>query len=138
MGHRPIGLCQLLFSADCEFALTLQEQAEDEDMGDQQQRHDDGRDDVGGSQLSGLKRGVIALVEGVEEIGCAPEVEDPGDHRSDTGGQRQERQYCEYRRDEVSIGRRMGEGRWKFGRHDAGDEKYQSEETEAVQHEQRT
>jgi len=55
----------------------LQENSETESVRDQQQGHYDGRNEIGGTQLSRRKPGVISLVESVEEIGRTPETEDP-------------------------------------------------------------
>ena len=57
----------------------LQKNPENESVRDQQQRHDQSRNEVCGSQLPRQQPGVIGLVERVEQIGCAPEVEDPCD-----------------------------------------------------------
>lgn len=55
----------------------LQKNPEDEYVRDQQQGHNQSRNEISGSQLPGQKPGVIALVESVQEIGCAPEIENP-------------------------------------------------------------
>ena len=60
----------------------LQKNPENEPMREQQQGHQESLDEVGGPQLPGQKTGVICLVESVQEIGRAPDVEDPYDDNS--------------------------------------------------------
>jgi hypothetical protein len=55
----------------------LQQNAESESVRDEQERHNESRYEVGGSQLPRQEPSVIGLVESVQEIGCAPEIEDP-------------------------------------------------------------
>src|SRR5258708_4679172 len=59
------------------FILMLQKNPEGEAVGDQQERHNERRNEVGGSQLPRHEPGVIGLVERVQKIGRAPEIEDP-------------------------------------------------------------
>jgi hypothetical protein len=82
----------------CGYTLMLQKNPESESVRDQQQGHDKSRNEVGGSQLPRHEPGVIGLVEGVEEIGRAPEAEDPRDDNAGRTGQRYQREQGEYRR----------------------------------------
>ena len=48
-------------------------------MRNQQQRHNERGNEIGSSQLPGQETGVIGLVESVQDIDGAPEIEDPCD-----------------------------------------------------------
>src|SRR5262249_10832355 len=61
------------------FLLMLQENPERETVRDEQQRHDQRRNDECRTQLPRRKAGRIGLVEGVNEIDGAPDVENPRD-----------------------------------------------------------
>jgi len=58
-------------------SLTLHKNPETDSVRDQQQGHDEGRNEIGGTQLSRHEPGVIGLVESIEEIGCTRDIEDP-------------------------------------------------------------
>jgi hypothetical protein len=63
--------------------VTLQQEPEHKPVRDQEKRHQDRHDEVGSAQLAWLVPNAIALIEGVEEIRAAPDVERPdqGDYR---------------------------------------------------------
>ena len=72
-------LCQVPACLYCRYILRLQQNPEGESVGDQQQGHDEGRNEVGGSQLPRHEPAVIGLVESIDDIGRTSEAEDPGD-----------------------------------------------------------
>src|SRR5262245_5263323 len=55
----------------------LQKNPEHEPVRDQEERHDQRRNEVGGSQLSWRESSGVGLVKGVHEIDGAPDIEDP-------------------------------------------------------------
>ena len=57
----------------------LQKNPEGESVRDEQKRHNESRNEVGGSQLPRQQSGMIGLVEGVQNIGRAPEIKDPSE-----------------------------------------------------------
>ena len=59
--------------------LMLQKNPESKSMRDQKQGHNESRNEVSRSQLPCQEPGVIGLVESVQEVECAPEIEDPCD-----------------------------------------------------------
>ena len=81
----------------------LQENPESERVRDQQQRHDESRNDVRRSQLSGHESGMIGLVKSVKEIGCTPDIKDPCDRNTGRAVKLDQREQGEYRRDQVAI-----------------------------------
>jgi hypothetical protein len=74
-------------------SLPLQQQSEHEHVGDKEQRYEDGHDKVGSAQLTRPQTNLIALIECVEEIGSAPEVEDSG--QDDSQRRVQSRRQCQ-------------------------------------------
>lgn len=54
-----------------------QQQSKHETVRDEEQRHDDDHDEVGGTKLSRLQPDTIALIEGVEEVAGSPHAEHP-------------------------------------------------------------
>ena len=85
--------------------LMLHKNSESEPVRDQQQGHDESRNEIGGTKLARREPGVIGLVEGIEEIGCTPETEDPCDDNAGSAGQRCQRKQGEYCRNDVPVGR---------------------------------
>jgi hypothetical protein len=61
--------CQAPLFLYCGYILMLQENPERESVRDQQQRNDESRNEVGGSQLPRCEPGAIGLIESVDEIG---------------------------------------------------------------------
>ena len=55
----------------------LQKNSEGEPVRDQQQGHDESWNEIGGTKLARHEPGVIGLVEGIKEIGCTRDIEDP-------------------------------------------------------------
>lgn len=82
----------------CGLRLTLQKNPETESVRDEKQGHDESRNEIGGTQLPGDESGMIGLIEGVEKIGCTPDIKDPGDSNAHTTGQRYQCKQSEYRR----------------------------------------
>jgi len=93
----------------------LQKNTESKSVRNQQQRHNDSRKEECGSQLPRQESGVIGLVEGVQYIGETPEVEDPSGGNASRAGQQQQRNLCQYRGNDVPIGRGMRESRRQIG-----------------------
>src|SRR5262249_38093813 len=93
--------------------------------------------EVGGSQLPGQEPRAVGLIEPVQEIGGAPDTENPRDDHTCRTWQQQQRKQREYRGNDVAIGRGLREGSRQVGRHDAWDHECQPEEAEAVQEEPR-
>src|SRR5262245_13188804 len=116
-------LCCLSAFTHYGFILMSQKNPETESVRDQQQGHDESRNEIGRTKLARREPGVIGLVEGIEEIGCTPETEDPCDDSAGCTGQRYQRKQGEYRRNDVPIRRRMREGRGQVWRHDPGHQK---------------
>src|SRR5262245_25874565 len=61
------------------FALRLQKNAKGETVRDQQDRYEEGRNEVGRSQLPGQEPRGVALVKRVQQIHRAPDIEYPGE-----------------------------------------------------------
>src|SRR5277367_1287676 len=80
---------------------------------------------------------MIGLVERVQDIGGAPEVEEPCDDDAAPPWQRYQREQRKYCRSDVPVRGGMREGGRQLGRHDAWDQECQSDEAEAVQDENR-
>src|SRR5665213_1216705 len=117
--------------------LMLQKNSEHESVRDQQQRHHESRNKIGGSQLPRQQPIGIALIKSVEQIRRAPEIEYP--YHDNTGPRRQcrQRKQREDHRNDVAIGRGMREGRRQIWRHDPRDQECQPEKAKTVQNEQR-
>ena len=86
--------------------------------------------------LPGLEPRGVALVERVQEIKRAPDIEYPGGDYAGPTWQQEQRHYGEYCRNEVSVS--LGSPEPAAGeRYNAGDQGCQPEEAEAVQHQHR-
>src|SRR5262249_46633537 len=88
----------------CADILAPQQQPEHQPVRDQQQRYDDGWNEVGGTQLTWSKPDGIALIESVEEIGGAPQVEHPDQGNPPLAPQGGQREQGQRRGDEITIG----------------------------------
>lgn len=78
------------------------------------------------------------LIEGVQQIGRAPNIEDPHHANAGPARQREQRKHRECRSNEVAVRRGMREAGGQIDGHDARHEEGQSHEAEAVQDEQRS
>jgi hypothetical protein len=68
--------------------VALKQNPERKHVRDEKQRYQDGHDEVGRPQLTGLESDAVALIEGVKQIRAAPNVEDPGQGDSQPARQR--------------------------------------------------
>src|SRR6185437_8541273 len=119
----------------CGFTSMLQKNSETHNVGNQQQSHNQSWNDICRSQLPRQEPAVTGLVESIEQIGCAPDAKDPGDSNASRPGQQEQLKHCQYRRDEVPIGRLVRKGRGQIRGHYARDQKGQPHKAEAVKHE---
>src|SRR5262249_53556859 len=102
-------------------------------MRDQQQRYDDGWNEVGGTQLTRSEPDGVALIESVEEIGGAPQVEHPDQGHPPPAPQAGQREQGEHRGDEITVGGRARERDRQLRRDHAGHQECQADKAEAVQ-----
>ena len=102
----------------------LQKNPEHEPVRDQQQRHNQSRNEVGGSQLPRRESSGIRLLEGVHEIDRAPDIEDPREENTGPASKEQQRQHRQCRRNDVPSGRGRGERPRQVRGHDACDEEH--------------
>src|SRR5262245_59589882 len=93
----------------CADVLALQQQPEHQPVRDQKQRHHDGRNEVGGTQLTRCKPDRVALIESIEEIGGAPQVEHPDQGNPPLAPQGGQREQGQRRGDEITVGSRARE-----------------------------
>ena len=110
-------LCWVPAFLHCEFRsmLMLQKNPEPKSVRNQQQRHYDSRNEECGSQLPRQESGVIRLVESVDNIGKAPQIEDPSGGNAGGTGQHLQCNQRQYRSNDVPIGRGMREGSRQIG-----------------------
>src|SRR5581483_1243483 len=73
-------------------AVTPEQEQEHERMRDQEQRHEDRRDEPGGAQLARREPDAIALVERVDQIRAAQNVERPDQDDTRPAWQRHDRE----------------------------------------------
>src|SRR5215471_12623817 len=85
-------------------ALGLQKNAEGESVRDQQDRYEKSRDEVRRSQLPGQEPRGVALVERVQKVERAPDIEYPCDDEAGPTWQHEQSQQRECCCNEVSIG----------------------------------
>jgi hypothetical protein len=104
---------------------------------DEEQRHKDGHNEVGSTQLTRLEPNPIALIEGVKQIRGAPQVEHPGERQSQPPRQRRQSQQGEDRRNEIAVRGGARKSSRQVRRDDAGHQKCQADEPETVQEDQR-
>src|SRR5262249_55404306 len=93
----------------CADILAPQQQPEHQPVRDQEQRYDDGWNEVCGAQLTRCKPDGVDLIESVEEIGGAPQVEPPAQGHPPLAPQAGQREQSEHRGDEITIGGRARE-----------------------------
>src|SRR5262249_9531088 len=79
-----------------------QQEPEHQPVRDQEQRYDDGWNEVGGTQLTRCEPDGVALIESVEEIGGAPQVEHPDQGHPPPAPQAGQREQGEHRGDEIT------------------------------------
>ena len=80
-------LCSVPAFLHCGFRSMLQKNSESESVRNQQQRYYQSRKEECGSQLPRQEPGVIGLVESVQDVDRAPEIEDPYDGNGSRTGQ---------------------------------------------------
>ena len=81
--HHPVTLRRMRNIPDCRFVFVLHEDPEREAVRYQEQRHNKRWKEKGRSQLSRHETRMVGLIERVQQIGRAPEIEDP--RNADTG-----------------------------------------------------
>src|SRR5215471_7657422 len=121
----------------CADILALQEQPEYQPVRDQEQRHHDGGNEVGGTQLTRCKPDGIALIESIEEIGGAPQVEHPHQGHPPLAPQGGQREQGQDRGDEIAVGSRTRKSRRQLRCDNAGHQECQADKAEAVQDKER-
>src|SRR5262249_31833742 len=84
-------------------------------MRGQEQRHEHGHDEVGGTQLARLEPNLIALIEGVEQIRAPPEVEHPNQGYSQPALQHCQRQQSQHCGNEIAVGSGNAQAAGKSG-----------------------
>src|SRR5262249_41864689 len=119
--------------------VTLEQEAEHQPVRDEKERYHEGRDEVSGTQLTrgGPDTGQVTLVERVEEIRAAPEVEHPDQGNSQPARQRRQGEQGQDRGNEIAVGSWAGERGRQVRRNHARHQERQADEPEAVQEEER-
>ena len=94
--------CCLLSSSRGD-GIAPEKDQEYEQVGDEKQRNDEGRNEVRGLQHSRRQPGRIALIEGVEKIGSAPKVEYPDQGDAEGAVQSSQGKQGQHRGNEIAI-----------------------------------
>jgi hypothetical protein len=127
--------------ASCSFLRLIigaQQEPEHEHVSDQEQRYHERRNEVGGSQLTGVYAHTdAALIVRVQQICRAPKIEDPDEGDPEPARKRSQREQRQNRRTEISVRRGTREGGRQIRRDDSGHQERQADEPEAVESEQR-
>ncbi len=111
--------------------------AEHERVRDQQERHDRDGNVKGGAEFARKKSGSIGLVERVNQVGAAPDIEDPDQRNAQAGSKRRQRQQSENGGNDIAIGCRCREGGRQVARDHAGNQERQADKAESCAGEQR-
>ena len=91
--HRPhVLLSCWLVAARRSRSLATEQQPIHESVRDKKQWHEDGHNEIGRTQLTRLEPNPRALIEGVEEIRAASNIEDPHQYRSQPALKRRQSQ----------------------------------------------
>src|SRR5262245_44080885 len=118
--------------------VTLQQEPEHQPVRDQEQRYQDGRNVVGGAQLTRLDPDAEkALIEGVEQIRGTPKVEDPDQADSEPAPQPRQREQGQDCGNEITICGWARESARQVRPDNAGHQEGQADESETVEQEQR-
>src|SRR5262245_55636354 len=101
-------------------------------MGYEQQWHDERRNEVASTQVTGLESSGVALVEGMKKVRGTPDVEHPNKKRSCSGMQACQADQCERGSHDIAVSSRLGEGGRQIGRDHARYQECQTNEAKAV------